>query len=715
MKPVANSQVHVHMRKSCRFCRQRKIKCSRQNICSACRRRKIDCIYEAEASKGRPRKGVPKGGRIERVEGGTPTTFGYLAHAEDNLLMKLRLIYDNIFSLRLSYEVKSGVGVRYAFTPLSPTIERIGATDEIHGSGNTLPPSFGLSNIDNESILGIINYEIIEIVCSNVSSLRCESSGGDKLRLISKSLLMDGSSRTFEPEARISLEDPLIQLQTEAHTISQMVDIWLSEHPLSCIISKTLLLHSVENSEYDPALLSIILSDAFRFSMISGGDEAKKLYHWAIACLQNIPDSTATMSTAQTLILLGWYELRQNRPKRAICYFIKSSRVVQILWEGITGGEGPCTSQINGMREREVQTELIINMQLITSALRLWMLLQANPSFNLTDLQEAKSFATPLISKETNSKLIELDLASDNVSTLNAQAKSIRSLFFLSVTTFTASRLLVIYHKYARYFPSKILMQSFTEECSAAINNVRESFYGPSQNPMSMESDLMFLIFESAIFFPNFVEQDKQGQPIDERNAEELIRLLELIPQQPSLSSYLMGQEIPRLNNNAELPTELIAIALGVSAHILRHLVGFYGGGHTVVSTNSTRYADLARITATTLDLLESGRLPLFASRIRDTKRLLREIKLILQNLSSVPRVELRSSDPGSSDWSVSSFPMAAYYTEGPLQIVPGVSDQISYETPTATASLTISRPEPAYTTRNEQIVATTFLDGHQC
>ncbi|KAK6495889.1 hypothetical protein TWF481_002934 [Arthrobotrys musiformis] len=607
MQPIANSHTHVNMRNSCRFCRHRKIKCSRQNICSACRQRKTDCIYEAEASKGRPRKGAPKGGRIEKIEGGTP---------------KAPLIYDNI-------------------TPFSSITKRIDAADQetvIHGSGNTSTSSFGLSDIDNESIRGIINYEIIEIVCSNVSNLRCEPSGRNKPRLISKSLLMDRSSRMFEPEPRISFEDPLIQLQSEAHAIFQMIDVWLLEHPLSRIISKTLLLHSVTNTEYDPALLSIILSDAFGFSMGKGRSEkAEKLYYWATACLQNISDSAATMSTAQTLILLGWHELRQNRPKRAICYFIKSSRVVQILLEGITDGKSPCTSQINGVREREVQTELIINMQLVTSALRLWMLLQMNPSLNLIDLHEAKSPATPLISKETDSKLIELDLASDNVSTLNAQAKSIRSLFFLSATTFTASRLLAIYDEYA--------ISSFTENCRAAINNVRESFYSASQNPMSMEFDLM--ISKSSILTRE-----------TRRN--------------------LMSQEIPQLNNNAGLPTELIVIALDVSAHILRHLVGFYGGGHTVVSTNSARHADLARISAMTLDLLESGRLPLFASRIRDTKRLLRGIKLVLQNLSSVPHIELRSSDPGSSNWSVSSFqwpPMTTYYTEGPLQIVPGVSD----------------------------------------
>lgn len=735
MKPVAHS--NVNMRRSCHFCRLRKIRCSGQNICSACRERNIDCVYEAEASKGRPKNGAPRGGRIEKIKGGKnmhaglnipPGTFDYLAQTQDNLSVELRSTFEEIFGKRSSYAVKNG-------SP-RPTgqMDHAGQEIFIHGSENASTASLGLPNIDNEKILETINYEIIETVCNNVSNLGCEPLGRNKSRLISKSMLMDRTSRMFEPAPRMPVEDPLAQ--NETHTTLQMIDVWLSAHPLSCIISKTLFLRSIRNNEYDPALLSIILSDAFGFSISKGShEEAEKFYYWAIASLQNISYSTANMSTAQTLILLGWHELRQNRPKQAICYFTIASRVVRILWEGITDGEGPCTSQINGVCEGEVETELIINMQWITSALRLWMLLQIDSS--LIDLEETKSFTTLVISNETDSKLVELDLASDNVSTLNAQAKSLRSLLSLSVTTLTASRLLVIYDQHERFFPStpshygwtspnapqpsdkRMLMESFTAQSRAAINNVCKASYSASQNSMSRaESDLMFSIFEFAIFFPHSGEQDGQKQFIDERNAEELLELLKLILQQPLLAPHFTGQEIPQLNNNTELPTELIVLTLDVSARVLQHLVSFYGGDHTEASTNPARHEDLARISAMMLDLLRSDRLPFSGSRIRPTKRLLRRTKLILayrQNPSSIPHMEPSSSDSGSSNSSVSSSPWppmtTSYPTGGPLQIAPGIGGPMPYEIPVTTTSPTIIHPEYAYTL-NDQI-ATTFPEEH--
>ena len=49
------------MRRSCTFCRSRKIKCTGQSKCDACRERNIDCVYGVERIKGRPRGSTTKG------------------------------------------------------------------------------------------------------------------------------------------------------------------------------------------------------------------------------------------------------------------------------------------------------------------------------------------------------------------------------------------------------------------------------------------------------------------------------------------------------------------------------------------------------------------------------------------------------------------------------------------------------------------------------
>ncbi|EPS35912.1 hypothetical protein H072_10590 [Dactylellina haptotyla CBS 200.50] len=46
----------VPIRKSCQFCRARKIRCSGQGRCEACRERNLDCVYAPESAKGRPRR-----------------------------------------------------------------------------------------------------------------------------------------------------------------------------------------------------------------------------------------------------------------------------------------------------------------------------------------------------------------------------------------------------------------------------------------------------------------------------------------------------------------------------------------------------------------------------------------------------------------------------------------------------------------------------------
>ncbi|PHH75388.1 hypothetical protein CDD83_4408 [Cordyceps sp. RAO-2017] len=43
------------LRRSCAFCRARKIKCSNETICEACRRQGADCIYDFEPPRPKAR------------------------------------------------------------------------------------------------------------------------------------------------------------------------------------------------------------------------------------------------------------------------------------------------------------------------------------------------------------------------------------------------------------------------------------------------------------------------------------------------------------------------------------------------------------------------------------------------------------------------------------------------------------------------------------
>ena len=75
------------IRKTCYFCRSRKIRCSGGQVCTACRARNLGCVYGREASKGRP-KG-PKSASVARKgvlqkEPDTPASPGCLPAQMDN-------------------------------------------------------------------------------------------------------------------------------------------------------------------------------------------------------------------------------------------------------------------------------------------------------------------------------------------------------------------------------------------------------------------------------------------------------------------------------------------------------------------------------------------------------------------------------------------------------------------------------------------------------
>ncbi|KAF3901951.1 hypothetical protein ABW20_dc0103152 [Dactylellina cionopaga] len=592
--------------------------------------------------------------------------------ADGNIFVEISSTFEDLFGTEPSY----ALGTTNSY-PLIPAAQEMFP----HRLENATTASLGLSITHTNKILVTINYEIIGTVCETVSSLSHDSSGGNNHWVISKSMLSDCSLRLFNPSALFPVENPLVQ--NETHITLQMIDVWISTHPLSCIVSKTLFLRSIMDNDHDHGLLSIILSDAFRFSIVNRSQEkAEKLFYWSVACLKTVFYSTAKISTAQALILVGWHELHQNRPKQAICYFTIASKVIRILWGRITNGIGTCATQINGVSESEVERELLVNLQRITSALRLWMLLQIDHS--LIDFEEAKSFAIPVIFNETGSKLVELDIASGNISTLNAQMRSLHNLLSLSQTTFTASLLLAVYNQHENIFPStganygwaslnaiqldsnRALMESFTARSRATIESVSKASCTDSRDSIfGAESDLMFSIFELAIFFPHFKKQSFTERPIDRRKADDLLGILKFVLQKLRIAPYS--------GTTHQFSTELVTLVSDVSARVLQHLVSFYSSDQDEVPPRPAKHEELNRICVMLLDLLRSDCLPLSERRIWAAKKLLKRSQVCLESQQkfnpSQYDLRMSSSSAPSSLWPAT----APYYTLNTLQITPSL------------------------------------------
>lgn len=228
--------------------------------------------------------------------------------------------------------------------------------------------------------------------------------------------------------------------------IGQLVDVWYSVHPLSFLVSKTLLLRELRDGTHDEVLLAVILADA-SFSL---GDEVAMarghvLLRWASAQLQNRPISTRVsqpgmpgagislpgISTAQVLMLLGWNSLCQGQIKRATCYIGLSGRLATEIKDTISASSAPLTtSRINGIDVCEVEKEIVAYLYWTTYTLTLWTFLQMGTHFSQLLPTSLTSIFLPV--DETSSVLMRLDEVSDNFSTLQKQKSMIKEMWPLA-------------------------------------------------------------------------------------------------------------------------------------------------------------------------------------------------------------------------------------------------------------------------------------------
>ncbi|KAL4769685.1 hypothetical protein BDW60DRAFT_209793 [Aspergillus nidulans var. acristatus] len=84
------------------------------------------------------------------------------------------------------------------------------------------------------------------------------------------------------------------------------------------------------------------------------------------------------ISTAQTLLLLGWHRLQLYQTHRTLSYIQLAAQTINHLRGCVreTPNTGLYRSQINGFQIVDVEHEVLQNMDSVISSLRLWMLLQ---------------------------------------------------------------------------------------------------------------------------------------------------------------------------------------------------------------------------------------------------------------------------------------------------------------------------------------------------
>lgn len=238
-------------------------------------------------------------------------------------------------------------------------------------------------------------------------------------RFFATCLAQDTTETMFEIDLGVSVNSPLTSI--DSSWMMQLIDIWFSIHPFSVLISKTLLLQSIKDGVYDQALLAILLSDAIatlathvpesnRPSLLV---ESAALAEWSMSQVCTLAVNVSNISTAQTLLLLGWHHLHRSQARRATSYIQLAAQIINDLRSRLSTAPNtaPYRIKINGFQVIDVEHEVLHNMDSVTSSLRLWILMQTedgdSPAQKLADIP----VSFPPVD-EFSSRMTVLDIAS---------------------------------------------------------------------------------------------------------------------------------------------------------------------------------------------------------------------------------------------------------------------------------------------------------------
>ena len=269
--------------------------------------------------------------------------------------------------------------------------------------------------------------ELVEMLAVKFGKLGCHHLNENGPTFYIQSLTEDTSKGPFDQGP--PPEDPIQDM--DDHQVLQMIDIWFSVHPLATIMSKTLFLREYRSNTHDRLLLAVVLADAcYAQEGQVVNPRAETLFRYASLGLHARSKQNCTLSTAQTLTLIGWHELCFTRVRRATCFIGYAGKIMSKLKTSVDHAPATGLSQINGLDVGDVEAELINNAYWVTFAITLWAFLQADRSFSEFLPTSVPTVFPPV--DERSSAVAKLDVISHNVSTLQVGARRIRELWRLS-------------------------------------------------------------------------------------------------------------------------------------------------------------------------------------------------------------------------------------------------------------------------------------------
>ncbi|KHN94312.1 Zn(2)-C6 fungal-type DNA-binding domain protein [Metarhizium album ARSEF 1941] len=449
------------LRRSCAFCRARKIKCSNETICEACRRQGADCIYDFEPPRPKTRlsQDSPRSDpttRSDGVSGRQRSSTGSTSPNASSVgtLSEEPMPMDDLDNIALVLEQKFYENFSTDVGPRSNSWqEKIAAyhrsiQNSVKERPEAMAAKFNPKNVKYTGILHLLTHDLVGLITDPFGSLGCHHVEDGGARFFLSGLISDETQTMFDNSPLSG--NPLSEYGQRQQT--QLIDVWFSVHPLSFLVSKTLLLRELRDGTHDEILLAAMLADA-NFSI---GDEVAMarghvLLRWATAQLRTRPLRSnqfssggaaqysgistrifSGISTAQALMLLAWNALCSFQIRRATCYIGLAGRIATEIKEQISSTAAPLTSsRINGIDVFDVEKEIVAYLYWTTYSLSLWAFIQMGNGY-FSGLLPTSLTSIFLPVTEASSVIIQLDMVSENFSTLQKQKSVIREMWPLA-------------------------------------------------------------------------------------------------------------------------------------------------------------------------------------------------------------------------------------------------------------------------------------------
>lgn len=528
-----------------------------------------------------------------------------------------------------------------------------------------VPPK--LAHLGSEQLLSSLTRDLVESVSARFSSLGFCDRHNTILRWFTLSLAQDKAPSMFDPNSAAGTPP-----EFGDHQVCQMLELWFFSHPLSFILSKSLLLHGYRTGKHDELLLAVVLAGARTCLKEEESNLGYSLFQWAQSQLCRRNASHISLATIQALILLGWHELCSSNTRRGFCYISMSRSAVFRLHSLLDADHNADVEGINGLNVGKVELELCQRIYWLTFALELWASLHGSLPFPGLLPSDAHILFPPF--DEASSATYTMDKQANNIATLGVQEKAMRVLWPLSYVSSTVGYIHALYPRQAtqplslqshdwgyqplyqlrRLLDSPTDIVSICRKVQDVLSDGLETFQSKtSDHPSKVLVTISYRIIIVHLLFPRSTQESDNNMV--ERVLDEIVRSAEAfreVVQELDQTSISIDMSIDHAKS---LDASIVVLGLDTCARALEQLYWMLEPRKTIESrTVLRRYTQLSELSGELQAVCEHPKL----RAVQTAPQVRKNLKRVRRRFEQQCSTNLSPSDsPWLEQTSASKFP----------------------------------------------------------